>query len=212
MKYTAEALKARPDYKFSINGLDYLIPEIRRGVFDSFDPENGRFDNGVATLEVGYLSLDVNVTSCEIHDGDEYLNKPVVSYFLYVKGIDKGKKVWGDGGYMDDVGFITEVDFNCDDWKEQLEADMVTKLIAIAEEYKLHFNTMNFFDGDTFCVMDKIFNPAYRFGVYLQACTHKEFYASFLSEEQAKKFCEDNRWVYVDSNGFEWSLYIDERW
>ena len=66
MKYTTEALKARPDYKFEVNGLDLLIPEIRRGVFDSFDPENGRFDIGVAVLEAGYLSLEVNVTSCEI--------------------------------------------------------------------------------------------------------------------------------------------------
>ena len=47
--------------KFSEEGLTQTIYEILDDM-----AENGRFDIGVAVLEAGYLSLEVNVTSCEI--------------------------------------------------------------------------------------------------------------------------------------------------
>ena len=213
MKYTAEALKARPDYKFNIYGLDVLIPEIRRGSFDDFDFECGRFELGVASCTVGSLSLEINVTSCGDRDTDKYVNVPVVSYFLCVRGRNEyNDYVWGDGGYMDDHGFETEVDFNRDDWKEQLEADMITKLITIKECYWLTFDGANFRRGDTFLVMDMI-NKTEKFGIFKRSGGgHSEHLASFNTYEEATEWCEERNWEYWDENEFVWYLEIEERW
>lgn len=210
---TANELKARPDYKFEVNGLEFLIPEIRRGAFNQFYPEYGRFELGVTTLEVGYLALDVNVTSCESNEDGDYTNKPVVSYFLCVKGnYGKSNEYWGDGGYMDDVGFETEVDFNRDNWKEQLEEDMVNKLIKIAETYSLKSDSPNFTRDDYFRIFDKIHNPDQRYGVFCKASSAVQFLRSFGTEKEAEDYCESHEWRHIDYNGFEWSLCIDERW
>ena len=153
MIMTFEEAKKRSDYRFGIYELEWLIPEIRNGKFNNWDDNcdgvDGRFYNGTAVLEIGWIDIEVNITSdCKEEDGS-YINKVYVSYFSCVKGkTDIFETGWCDVGYLDCFGYDVEVDWSSKDWMDQLERDMFDKLVAFCEKYDVKIDEPNFDNSD----------------------------------------------------------------
>lgn len=145
--------------EFNTNTTEYYLDVLRRGFWGEgeYSPVNGTFHNGVAVLEYDWIDIELNIFT-ESGDHDDYTNKVGASYFCCVKGIDdNGNSQWSEAGYLDDFGFDVEVDWNADDWEEQLEADMERKLKAFAKKFYLKYTGPNW-RGTTneFAVFDSI--------------------------------------------------------
>ena len=145
--------------EFNANTTEYYLDVLRRGFWGEgeYDPVNGTFHNGVAFLEYNWIDIELNIFA-ESGDHDDYTNKVGASYFCCVKGIDdNGSSQWSEAGYLDDFGFDVEVDWNADDWEEQLEADMERKLKAFASKFSLEYNGPNWNGtANEFAVFDSI--------------------------------------------------------
>ena len=98
-----------------------------------------------AMLEIGYLDLELNITTPEISsrepaDGDI---TPIVEYFCCAKD---SYDWWMDGYIADNIdseNCKVNVDFAADDWQEQLERDMFDTLVWYAEQCGFSFNKPN---------------------------------------------------------------------
>ena len=89
--------------------------------------ENGDGYRGAAVLEIGYVDVEVNIYTEEqlARSADQVGNKaPVINYFTCLKHGDS-KDDWASDSYLD---YNLNVDWNADNWKEQLERDMFTAL------------------------------------------------------------------------------------
>ena len=159
-------LKKRPDYSFRADPAYLQI--LRSGVFPDFteyDAENGRFEKAVAMLEIGYLDIEMNVSTESSEDGSGYLNKAYPSYFLCAKG-DPGPGAsddwkWAEIGYLDDLGYDTEVDWNAENWEKLLEKDMLRKMCAFAKKCGLSFDEPNWTGEENRSYwFDKLFGPS----------------------------------------------------
>lgn len=100
--------------------------------------EDGERYIGVAVLEIGYIDIEVNVmteeqVSRKPHPGDK---TPVIDYFICLKN-DK----WESEGYLD---YNIQVDWNADDWKEQLEKDMFQALDEYVKKHGFHYDQPNY--------------------------------------------------------------------
>ena len=130
--------------KFNTEDIAYFINEIRNKKLSDFDPINGTFHLGIAVLEYDWIDIELNLQSESNDDGDGYIDKAVLSYFCYVKGIgDDGYAYWCDAGYLDDFGLDVDVDWSCNDWEEQLRYDMETKLAEFASYFDLKYDEPN---------------------------------------------------------------------
>lgn len=151
--------KKREDYKFTTNYVGFYLPEIREGCFDSwneYDEENGVFAHGVAVLEIGFADIELNIGAES--SGDKYVNKIITDYYLCVKGGENGDE-WSEAGYPGDSwpGYEVNVDWNADNWKDQLEQDMFNKLMKAAEQFGIKLDEPNWNDNaDEFRLFDKI--------------------------------------------------------
>lgn len=134
---TFDEAKKLKEYNFKLNGIERLIDDIRNNYMrDKY--EDGERYIGVAVLEIGYIDIEVNVmteeqVSRKPHPGDE---TPVIDYFICLKN-DK----WESEGYLD---YNIQVDWNADDWKEQLEKDMFQALDEYVKKHGFHYDQPNY--------------------------------------------------------------------
>lgn len=166
MSMTLTDLKKREDYHFQVDPA--YLTELRSGTFPDFteyDAENGRFEKNVAMLEIGYLDIELNVSTESAYDGSGYINKVVPSYFLCAKG-DPGPGAsddwkWSEVGYMDDLGYDTEVNWNAYNWEKLLEKDMLKKMRDFAKKYGLSFDQPNWIGEENRGYwFNKLFGPS----------------------------------------------------
>ena len=132
---------------FNTNDLeDHFITMLRDGKFDRYNTTEGRFEIAVAVLEYDWLDIELNLQMASDPDGDGYINQIEPDYFVCAKGIHRmnAGDAWVECGYVDEVGLKPEVDWNSDEWREILLADMVNKLARYAEITGLKFDAPNF--------------------------------------------------------------------
>lgn len=139
---TFEEAKLRADYSFTLNGIEDLIPGIRKNWMEAMDEDSVPY-NGCAVLTIGYVDIEVNIHTEEqiSRYGEEVGNKtPVIDYFTCRK-IGKSPDDWESDRYLDE--YSIQVDWNTDNWAEQLEKDMFTALGLYVVKEKLSFNHPN---------------------------------------------------------------------
>lgn len=122
---TFEEAKKRNDYKFKLNGIESLIDDIRNNCMKDLY-ENGDGYRGVAVLEIGHVDVEVNIYSygqCIIN-ADPEDQTPLIDYFTCLKRGENDND-WVSDNYLE---YDLNVDWNADDWKEQLEKDMFKAL------------------------------------------------------------------------------------
>ena len=118
--------KQRNDYKFTLNEIENLIEDIRSNCMKNLY-ENGDGYRGAAVLEIGYVDIEVNIYTEEQLARFDYQigNKtPIINYFTCLKHGDS-KNDWASDSYLD---YNLNVDWNADNWREQLERDMFIAL------------------------------------------------------------------------------------
>lgn len=122
---TFEEARRRSDYKFTLNEIESLIDDIRSNYMKGLE-ENGDGYRGAAVLEIGYVDIEVNIytyAQCVIN-ADPEDHTPLIDYFTCLKHGDKDED-WESDGYLD---YSLNVDWNSNNWKEQLERDMFKAL------------------------------------------------------------------------------------
>lgn len=122
---TFEEAKRRPDYEFCLNNITDLIKQIRNNYMEDLE-ENSDPYQGIATLIIGYVDIEVNLFTREqcIQGANKGDRRPVIDYFVCVKW-GEGDNDWESDNYL---GHSLYVDWNADDWQEQLEKDMFCAL------------------------------------------------------------------------------------
>ena len=120
---TFEEARHRPDYSFVLNGIESDIEDIRNNYMKRLY-ENGDPERGIAILEIGYVDIEVNLMTYEQtgkHPGDK---RPIIDYFSCIKYGDN-ENDWRSDDYVDhDIN----VNWESDNWAEQLERDMFEAL------------------------------------------------------------------------------------
>lgn len=143
---TFEEARKRSDYRFSINDIEKIIGDIRKGWLTTFY-ENGDPMRGAAVLEIGYVDIEVNIFSEEqlyregVELPEDKKKAPVIDYFVCVK-TDKTEDSWKDDKYIDAK---VNVDWNAENWKELLERDMFTALSNYVQEEHYSYNHPNIY-------------------------------------------------------------------
>lgn len=133
--------KKRKDYRFTLNEIEDLIEDIRNNYMKNLY-ENGDGYRGAAVLEIGYVDVEVNIyTEEQLARSDNQVgNKaPVIDYFVCLKHGDS-KDDWESDCYLD---YDLKVDWNANDWKEQLEIDMFTALDEYVKANNYSYNHAN---------------------------------------------------------------------
>lgn len=130
--------KARKDYKYTDTEVaEYWIEEIRKGFTDS----PSAYVWGIAILEIGNFDIELNITSAEenrIDINGEVFYKFDIDYYICTKAADcDGFKDWFDIGYLDGK---PNVDWNAENWRDQLERDMVNALCEFMKENDFDFD------------------------------------------------------------------------
>lgn len=118
--------KKRKDYKFTLNEVETVVEDIRNNCMKNLY-ENGDGYRGAAVLEIGYVDVEVNIyTEEQLARSDKQVgNKaPVIDYFTCLKHGDS-EDDWASDSYLD---YNLKVNWNADNWREQLERDMFTAL------------------------------------------------------------------------------------
>lgn len=131
---TLDEAKRRDDYKFTLDGIEYLIEDVKEQWMKDMR-KNGEEYTGVAILEIGYVCIEVNIATKEqvsIYTGDK---TPVINYFVYTKN-----EIWEPDG---DTEHAVKVNWNADDWREQLEIDMFIALDEYVEKYGYYYDRPN---------------------------------------------------------------------
>lgn len=115
-------------YKFTINGIDDFISNIRKNFWDV--PDNSAPLRGLATLECGNLGIEVNIFTrgMEGLPDDKSLN---ISYFVCQKN-SEGK--WINYDYLDKK---PNVDWHNPYWEVPLEKDMFHTLVGFAKKHNI---------------------------------------------------------------------------
>lgn len=130
--------KLRNDYHFTCVEISKYIDEIRNNKMVSLY-ENGDPLRGVAVLEIGYIDIEVNITTFEQVGITEKGNAPLFNYFICLKHGDNDND-WESEDYLE---YEINVNFKDDNWKEQLESDMFNSLCLCVNEYGYSFDSPN---------------------------------------------------------------------
>ena len=140
------------DYQSARARSDYRYAPMRSKIRDEIVSGEMKYLAGVeepiiaeAVLEIGYVDLEVNVTTPEISSFEPKPGDltPIVEYFCCVKGKDEW---WMDGYIADNVASNNcnvDVDFSKDDWQEQLERDMFDTIVWYADIRGFSFDHPN---------------------------------------------------------------------
>ena len=126
-----EDARKRSDYKFSPNGIENLIDEIRNGHMRDLE-ESGDGCRGVAVLVIGYVDIELNIytyAQCGLSNSND--KTPVLNYFSCLKHGDSNND-WESDDYVD---YDVNVDWNSSNWLELLEKDMFTALDMYVNRY-----------------------------------------------------------------------------
>lgn len=120
---TFEQAKSRKDYRFSFVETESTVEEIRKNHMESLY-ENGDPIRGAAVLEIGHVDIELNIATYEQCGVTDKGNIPMLNYFACLKHGDTDDS-WESDDYLD---YNINVDWNADNWKEQLEKDMFKAL------------------------------------------------------------------------------------
>ena len=140
--FSFEEAKQREDYFFTLNGIEDLIPGIRKNWMEAMDEDSVPY-NGCAVLTIGYVDIEVNVHTEEqiARNNCQPGNKtPVVDYFTCRK-IGRSPDDWESDRYLDE--YPLQVDWNADNWAEQLEKDMFKALDQYVSKENVSYNHPN---------------------------------------------------------------------
>lgn len=132
---TLEEAKLHMEYKFSLNGIEHIIDDIRNNWMDGTEEDGPRYQ-GVAVLEIGYVDIELNISTEEQISWKPGNKTPVIEYFVCVKNFD-----WEPDGYLERE---VNVNWNADDWAEQLEKDMFDTLDQYVNERGYHYSRPNY--------------------------------------------------------------------
>ena len=138
---TFEEAKQRNDYKYVLNGIENCIEKIRNNCMDNMY-ENGDPQRGIAVLIIGYVDVEVNLfTEEQISRYDDQIgNKtPVIDYFVCIK-YGENDDEWESDNYLD---YQLQVNWNADNWAEQLEKDMFTALDEYVNKKGYSYDRVN---------------------------------------------------------------------
>ena len=138
---TFEEAKQRNDYKYILNGIENCIEKIRNNGMDNMY-ENGDPQRGIAVLIIGYVDVEVNLfTEEQISRYDDQIgNKtPVIDYFVCIK-YGENDDEWESDNYLD---YQLQVNWNADNWAEQLEKDMFTALDEYVNKKGYSYDRVN---------------------------------------------------------------------
>ena len=122
---TFEEAKKRTDYNFSLNGIEDIINDIRNNWIKDME-DDGEPYRGIAILEIGYIDIEVNLATYEqcIIDAKPGDKRPSMYYFTCIKHGDSDDD-WESNNFVDhDIN----VNWESDNWAEQLERDMFEAL------------------------------------------------------------------------------------
>lgn len=134
---TFEEAKGLKEYKFSLNGIENLIDDLRKNWMVNMK-EEGTGHKGVAILELGYIDIELNIFTEEQVSripcsGDK---TPVIDYFVCVKNFR-----WESNGYVE---YNVNVDWKAENWIQQLEQDMFAALEKYREEHGYKYDRPNY--------------------------------------------------------------------
>lgn len=138
---TFEEARQRKDYKFSLNGVEELINDIRNNYLKDFE-EDGDGCRGAAVLEIGYVDVELNIYTvgqCWYPGRDPEDKTPNLSYFTCLKHGESSDD-WSSDDVLD---YKINVDWNADNWKEQLETDMFKALNGYVENNGYSYDHAN---------------------------------------------------------------------
>ena len=97
---------------------------------------------GVAMLELGFLDIELNISTLDREEDDIEETVPLCDYFICVKcGPDRDD--WESFGYADDyIGDAghAHVDWSAKNWEELLFADMLKSLTMFADTVRAQKN------------------------------------------------------------------------
>ena len=122
---TFEEAKHRNDYRFRLNGIEDLIDDIRNNCMKGLYPENEPYLSE-AVLEIGYMDVEVNIYAyCQCSEKAVPEDKrPAIDYFTCIK-TGEDDESWDLREYLN---YTVCVDWNANNWVEQLERDMFKAL------------------------------------------------------------------------------------
>lgn len=135
---TFEEAKKRKDYKFTLNGIEDIIDDIRNNWMGNMEG-NGDPYRGCAVLEIGYVDAELNVYTYEQCGIDDKCKIPMIDYFACVKR-GESQSDWHSDGIID---WSVNVDWKADNWKEQLERDMFKALDMYLKENNYNYDHAN---------------------------------------------------------------------
>lgn len=95
---------------------------------------------GAAVLEKGYIDIELNICSAEqVGKKDIPPKTPVLAYYCCVKYGEEAD-AWESDDYIDGE---VKVNWNADDWKQQLKDDMIRKLESYRTEKGYRYDRPN---------------------------------------------------------------------
>lgn len=137
---TFKEIKQMVDYKFTLYEVKDIIHEIRNGCIKSlYSDGNGYI--GAAVLEIGYVDIELNIFTygqCNFTANSED-KRPLLDYFVCVKRGEENDD-WESMGYLN---CNVNVDWNADNWKDQLEKDMFDKLDKYVKDHSYSYDHAN---------------------------------------------------------------------
>ena len=105
---------------------------------------------GIAMLELGFLDIELNISTLDREEDDIEETVPLCDYFICVKcGPDVTD--WESFGYADDyIGDAghAHVDWSAKNWEELLFADMLKSLTMFADAVRARENLTFLFAND----------------------------------------------------------------
>ncbi len=138
---TFEEAKHRNDCRYVLNGIENCIEKIRNNWMDNMY-ENGDPQRGIAVLIIGYVDVEVNLFTEEQisrYDDQKGNKTPVIDYFVCIK-YGENDDEWESDNYLD---YQLQVNWNADNWAEQLEKDMFTALDEYVNKKGYSYDRVN---------------------------------------------------------------------
>lgn len=140
---TKQELKARDDFRFKdVEIEDYWLRQIRAVKLD----HAGDYKWGAAYLEIGNVDIEVNITS-KLYMSEKWILEPTdipdIAYFICVRCKEdqlRGFDDWYQVGYMERK---PKVDWNSEEWKQQLKEDMLDALIECVEKCGFNYDELH---------------------------------------------------------------------
>lgn len=138
---TFEQAKKREDYSFTLNELPSLIDDLRHD-YMSATCENGDPYRGAAVLEIGYVDIELNITTYEqtgAITGFSDDKRPILGYFVCIKQGEKNDD-WVSDDYTDND---IHINWHSEEWQDELERDMFFALNEYVIKHHLSYDEPN---------------------------------------------------------------------